>query len=234
MNLKIDLQSILASNKVQSEFTQLRITFKTIPKASPWMGGFYERLIGLSKRVLRKIFNKRSLTYVELLTCVKEAQAVINDRNLTHVSSDPLDLSPICPNQLIIGKRVATVPYYDSAIDNDPNWNTADKVCLLQKNQRATLTEFKNRFVSEYLTALQERHKYDRKDAKTFREVVRKGLVCQILSENKGQRKLAVIENLHRGSDGIVRSVTLRTANGTTSRPITKLFPLGLGRSGKC
>ena len=159
---------------------------------------------------------------------IKEAQAVVNDRNLTHVSSDPLDLTPICPSELVLGRRVTTVPYYNAQNDYNSEWNTPDAIRIHQKGQQSTLLEFKNRFTSEYLTALIERHRNDRKDAKTFREVVRVGQVCQIQSENRGPRKLAVIENLHRGSDGQVRSVTLRTATGVTSRPLVKLYPLEL------
>ena len=39
---------------------------------------------------------------------------------------------------------------------------------------------------------------------------------------------MAVIESLIRGKDGLVRTVNLRTSNGRTNRPITKLYPLEL------
>ena len=39
---------------------------------------------------------------------------------------------------------------------------------------------------------------------------------------------MAVIESLIRGKDGLVRAVNLRTSNGRTNRPITKLYPLEL------
>ena len=38
--------------------------------------------------------------------------------------------------------------------------------------------------------------------------------------------KLALVTSSNRGRDGLVRSVNLRTANGTTNRPITRLHPL--------
>ena len=40
--------------------------------------------------------------------------------------------------------------------------------------------------------------------------------------------KLAVIEDLIVGRDGLTRAAMIRTANGTTSRPISKLYPLEL------
>ena len=37
---------------------------------------------------------------------------------------------------------------------------------------------------------------------------------------------LAVVEKLNVGGDGLARSAVIRTKNGLTSRPITKLYPL--------
>ena len=38
--------------------------------------------------------------------------------------------------------------------------------------------------------------------------------------------RLAVVVQLQRGNDNLVRSATIRTANGVTNRPISKLYPL--------
>ena len=38
--------------------------------------------------------------------------------------------------------------------------------------------------------------------------------------------KLAVIDELIRGNEGLVRAANIRTKTGTTNRPITKLHPL--------
>ena len=40
--------------------------------------------------------------------------------------------------------------------------------------------------------------------------------------------KMAVVENLVKGNDGLVRSVSIRTKNGATNRPVSKLYPLEL------
>lgn len=39
---------------------------------------------------------------------------------------------------------------------------------------------------------------------------------------------MAVVESLIKGSDGLVRSVNIRTKNGATNRPVSKLYPLEL------
>ena len=38
--------------------------------------------------------------------------------------------------------------------------------------------------------------------------------------------KLAVVESLVAGNDGLVRSANIRTKNGITNRPVLKLYPL--------
>ena len=38
--------------------------------------------------------------------------------------------------------------------------------------------------------------------------------------------KMAVIEELIKGNDGLVRTANIRTAGGSTNRPITRLVPL--------
>ena len=38
--------------------------------------------------------------------------------------------------------------------------------------------------------------------------------------------QLAVVKDLQRGNDNVVRSATIRTVNGVTSRPVVKLYPL--------
>ena len=37
---------------------------------------------------------------------------------------------------------------------------------------------------------------------------------------------LAIVDKLNTGDDGIARSAVIRTKNGLTSRPVTKLYPL--------
>ena len=50
--------------------------------------GFYERLVGVVKRSLRKAIGKVCLTNEQLLTFIKEAEAVSNSRPLVYVDED--------------------------------------------------------------------------------------------------------------------------------------------------
>ena len=47
---------------------------------APWQGGFYERLIGMVKRSLRKAMGKKRYTLDQLVTLLTEIEAVVNSR----------------------------------------------------------------------------------------------------------------------------------------------------------
>ena len=49
---------------------------------------FYERLVGIVNRSLRKAIDKVNLTSEHHLTILKEAEAVINSRPLVYVGED--------------------------------------------------------------------------------------------------------------------------------------------------
>lgn len=42
----------------------------------------------------------------------------------------------------------------------------------------------------------------------------------------RSEWKLAIVQNLIRGKDGLVRAAEIKTANGWTNRPINKLYPI--------
>ena len=59
---------------VQSHIAEQRITWSFIVQLSPWMGGFYERLVGISKMALRKAIGKTCLTMLQLQTFLTETE----------------------------------------------------------------------------------------------------------------------------------------------------------------
>ena len=79
------------------------------------------------------------------------------------------------------------------------------------------------RWRHEYLTSLREFHK----TTGTNEQKVKQGDV--VLVHDDGPRanwRLAVIENLVSGNDGLIRSADIRTSTGRTNRPIARLYPL--------
>ena len=55
---------------------------------APWQGGFYERLVGMVKRHLKKVTRRKHFTLEQLVTLLTEIEAVLNSRPLTYVYKD--------------------------------------------------------------------------------------------------------------------------------------------------
>ena len=54
------------------------IEWKFIVNLAPWMGGLYERLVGVTKRALHKVIGSRCLSEKQLVTVLTEAETVVN------------------------------------------------------------------------------------------------------------------------------------------------------------
>ena len=78
-----DLAHLYRTTKAQDFVANQGITWNFILEKAPWWGGYYERMIQLVKRSLRKILGKAQLTYEQLLTVFIEVEGVVNSRPLT-------------------------------------------------------------------------------------------------------------------------------------------------------
>lgn len=83
-----ELQQLLQSEHLTETLGRKGVQWQFIPKRAPWYGGWWERLIGLTKMSLKKVLGRARISLVVLQTLVVEVEAILNDRPLTHVSSD--------------------------------------------------------------------------------------------------------------------------------------------------
>lgn len=198
------------------------------PKEGPLVWGFWERLIGLSKTAIKKVLGRRHVSLLILETITVEIEATLNDRPLTFVSSELGDPEPLTPAHLLHGRRITCLPYELVEMDEftDPSYREASQI-QKAKVQAAVLRNFRKRWRHEYLTSLREYHKASGNNA----QYIRQGDVV-IVHDNTPRTtwKMAVVTDLITGKDGLVRSAAIRTANGSTTRPITKLYPLELNQ----
>ena len=93
-----EIEQLIKSTTVQDTLQNRGTTWQFIPKRAPWYGGFWERLIGLTKTTLKKFLGKTSVSLTNLQTIVTEIEATLNDHPLTYMSSDVRAPHPCTPS----------------------------------------------------------------------------------------------------------------------------------------
>ncbi|XP_070546930.1 uncharacterized protein [Ptychodera flava] len=212
-----DVKRYLANRRVQWSF---------IPKRAPWFGGFWERMIGLTKNGIKKVLGRAFVTFDELNTIVTEIEIMLNDRPLTYLYTDSEDTTPLSPSHLLQGRPLTGVPHplYDDDELSDPTYGNSSSLNKRYVRIAQLQEQFWRRWISEYLPALREHHKLNG----TTNNVIKVGDVVLVHSDTERRMHwpLAIVEKLNYGKDGMIRSAEIKTTTGLTNRPIVKLYPL--------
>ena len=131
---------------------------------------------------------------------------------------------PLMQPQLLYGRRISTLPYPGNGhISNSPGFVNHDTLNNVHCSQQNIINQFWHKWKHEYLTSLREYHR----NTGSGSQRIRAGdgvLVHDDLPRTSWT--LAIVDKLNTGGDGIARSAVIRTKNGLTSRPVTKLYPL--------
>ncbi|XP_057377031.1 uncharacterized protein LOC130698388 [Daphnia carinata] len=222
-------QKLFQSAEIQRHFSDRQIHWRFIPKCAPWYGGFWERLIAITKTTLKKMLGRTKPTLNEFRALIAEAEAVLNDRPLQDYPTTIEAKDILTPSHLMYGRRITTLPFNENLAEEELDPSFDEKPSELKRSiirHQKLLGHFKKQFLSSYIPALREFHSHTRKTQPTI--VKEKDIV---LIHDDGPRKhwkMAVVEELIKSADGQVRAVDLRTAHGKTNRPITRLHPLRL------
>ncbi|XP_053400768.1 uncharacterized protein LOC123558691 [Mercenaria mercenaria] len=225
-----EIHRLYSARKLHDSLSSKGTEWRFIPKRAPWYGGWWERLIGMTKEALKKVLGRSYVNYQTLQTIVTEIEAVLNDRPLTYVTSGVSDPEPLTPSHLLYGRTLTSYPHSTLHGDGEINENMSDHRTLTRcvDIQRKLISNFRQRWRREYLTGLREYHQAHGKNEQTISE----GDVVQIHDDGPRTRwKLAVVTELIHGNDGLVRSVVIKSEDGITNRPITKLYPLEVLKS---
>ena len=138
---------------------------------APWWGGFYERMIGIFKRSLKKSVGKSLLFMEELVTVITEVEAVVNSRPIKYVYTDIAEGSPLTLSHFLRGKRLISIPVGPKEkYDNDPEFipdTTKQEMNRKMKIRNTNLKMFWSYWRREYLVNLREYDQIQKKCAKT-------------------------------------------------------------------
>ena len=221
----VDLKSLFSSAELSEALAHRDTQWQFIPKRAPWFGGFWERLIGLTKSSLKKTLGRTHATVESLQTIVVEVEALLNDCPLTYSSSDIGDPEPITPSHLLHGRRITTLSHTRVKDDEikDPDFGDVSAVKHRARVHAIIIKHFWRRWRNEYLTALRETHKTTGNNE----QQVNVGDVVLVHDDSaRVNWNLAVMESLNKGANGLVCSANIRTATGRNNHPIARLYPL--------
>ena len=220
------LRELYQSPVVRNDLDRMRLEWKFNLERAPWWGGFFERMVGSVKGCLRKVLGNARLTFDEMRTVLVEIESTLNSRPLTY-EYDEAEEEVLTPAHLILGRRILSLP--DPSVpgtdgeENNPSYS--DRFRYL----KTRLAHFWSRWRNKYLKDLREYHRSV--SGKSARVVeVEDVVTVHEDSKKRGSWKMAVIEKLVKGKDGVIRGADIRviTKGRQTrmSRPVQKLYPI--------
>jgi hypothetical protein len=214
-----ELQALFQSTKniekIQNFLTDRKIQWRFNPPNSPHFGGLWEAAVKSFKRHLIRVVGTEVLTYEHLNTLVIEIEAILNSRPITPISSDPNDPPVITPGHFLIGEALVNLcerNFRDAPPNRLSSWQR-----IVQLKQY-----FWSRWHREY-TELTTRNKWTKGT-----HSIRDGTIVLIREDNTPsmQWPKGRVIKVHPGVDGIIRTVTIKTANNTIDRDVKRLVPL--------
>jgi len=207
------LANSTTNEHMSKELSNDHIRWHFNPAGSPHMGGLWEAGVKSAKYHLHRIVGSYRLTYEELTTTVNQIEACLNSRPLTAISTDPNDLTALTPGHFLIGGPMTSMP--EPCLKHLKDGHLS-RWQLVQRMTQHFWTRWSNEFVSR----MQQRPKWQQQI---------KNIQLNSLVIIKDERlpplkwKLGRVIALHPGADGLVRVVTLKTADGEIQRPIVKI-----------
>ncbi|KAK3082830.1 hypothetical protein FSP39_006584 [Pinctada imbricata] len=200
-------------------------TWKFNPPHASHMGGAWERLIGVSRRILDSMLlcdhtKGTHLTHEVLVTLMAEVSAIVNNRPLLPVSSDPDSPCILTPSTLLTMKT-------DKDVSPFPLFGPKDMLKSHWKHVQVLAEEFWRRWKDEYLHTLQKREKW----FKECRNLKPGDIVLMRDKDNvRNDWPMGIIERTFPSQDGRIRKVELTVVKddkrSTFIRPVSELVLL--------
>ena len=224
-------KEVSSSDELQSYVSSSGINWHFIVELAPWMGGFYERLVGVVKRSLRKSIGRKMLTLIQLQTLIKEVEAVVNSRPLMYVSDDINSTITLTPSHFLTPNPNIGSPEMDADSDSEykPAESSCERLLVVWKKGQKLLDEFWRIWREQYLTSLRERTQTSMKAGRVLSHEVPKCGDIVLIKDNvpRGSWKTGKLIELVESRDKVIRSARVQLpTKKVLNRPLSLLYPL--------
>ena len=208
----------MVESRTKCYLQEHRIDFKVNPPASSHRGGAWERQIRTIRAILNNMLQSNSsrLDTTTLRTFLYEVMHTVNSRPLTVDNLCSPGEVVVTPNHLLTMKtRQLTDP---------PGTTTHSDMYSRLKWRRAQqlAKEFWLVWKNQYLANLTKRQRWE-----CQKRNLSIGDVVAVIEETtmRNEWKIGVVEEVSKGSDGLVRSVMVRLANPLLDRKGIPMYP---------
>ncbi|XP_046602575.1 uncharacterized protein LOC124296586 [Neodiprion lecontei] len=202
-----EIANILASHGTQWRFN---------PPSAPHFGGKWEAGVKSVKFHLKRVIGDATQTFEQFATFLTQVKATLNSRPLCAISDDPRDPSALTPGHFLVGSALNTIPepsLIEVPVQRLSHW----------QHSRQMPEHFWKRWSTEYLQSFQNLSKWQ-----THCGNIKIGSIVLVKNENLPPSvwPLAKVIEVHPGTDGLVRVVTVKTKSAVLKRPIVNLCVL--------
>ena len=207
-----EVKSYMETHSVRWQFS--------VPR-SPWKGGFFERLIGVTKGCLAKALYRKVVTYDELRTLLCEFTSVINSRPLTYVSEDSMEC--LTPNNLLYGRNICLAPPLNALAEDEVPFAENIDLRLQYSKLSEVLKKFEKLWCSDYLTSLKEKHYNNLAGHEKCPFQVGDVVLVNLDTHSRKWWPLGLVHKLIPGPDGVIRSAEVKVGTKIYHRSLSKI-----------
>ena len=217
------LRELSNNFQVKNDLATRGITWKFTPVATPHFGAVYERLIGVMKREMEKMFGNTKLSWYDFEMALKDIKGIINNRPLTEVNKEEV----ITPKNILTGKNnvdldilnvVGSEELLESAIISQ---GFIPQIC---KNMEARKETFWKNISDQYFESL--RFANTQNPGKPGLIPQQGDIVIIYDEKNRLSWKKGIIMDLIKSSDGQVRSAVVKVGTIESVKSIGHLYSL--------
>ena len=219
------LKSLQDDPEVKKFLNEREIQWHFIPPRSPWMGGFYERLVGIVKRALKLSLFRKHISADELRTLLAEITQRVNNRPITYIDDDIGNPIPLTPSHLLYGRRMEPFPTRVFHEKTDPTYGETNVLKERFSYQSKILSCWEKVWAKEYVASLREKFYGNKCNQQKCPPKVG-DIVIVASDENRADWPLGKITKLFPDNEGIIRVVQIFSRGNTYIKTLNKLVPL--------